>query len=873
MYLNDVGEAAYKYTRSGLSIIPIRPDGTKAPALREWKTYQHRIPSEAEVAAWFNSGNNYGIAVVAGSVSGNLEVLDFDQESLFLPWRELVENECLGVTEQFVVIKTPVGGYHVYFRSSFVERNLKLARQALEVPEASPGARKVEQRWIRIKTLIETRGEGGYVLAPPSPASCHRSNRPYKIVAGELTDIPIITTQQRDILLSAARSFNEYVELDRIHSTGTKLKNQAQLSTRPGDDFNSRATWEPLLTAHGWKLLGMRGEKGLWQRPGKSGFGISATTNFNGSNLLYVFSTNAPPFEPEHAYSPFAIYSLLKFDGDFRSAARSLAGQGYGNGNGSAELPDAVDQQQNDAANTDSELPMIDAGSYDLPRMNNAAWDAITNMNDPPFLFHYGEMPIRIETDEQGGPVPKRLTEDRLRYALARSARWFRLDKDGKRKTALPPMYVVRDMLATPNLPLPALVAITECPTFSADGSLYIEAGYNSGSRTFYAPDPGLHVEPILEISSSADIDRAKHLILDELLGDFPFTSEAERAHTVALLLLPFVRGLIAGPTPLHLIEKPSPGTGASLLVDVINHVVTGRPITAMTEGRDEDEWRKRLTARLRNSAPIVLIDNLRRRLDSASLAAAITSTIWEDRLIGSSETLRLPVRCAWVATGNNPGLSSEISRRTIRIRLDARQDRPWLRNHFRHQNLREWVVEHRGELVWAALVIGQSWLVKGRLLDKKLSPLGMFEAWTNVMGGILEASGINGFLGNLIDFYDTTDFEGAATRGFIAAWWERYKSNAVGVADVWELATGPDSSLDLGDKGERSQKIRLGKLLGELRDRHYQIESALTVRVAAAGHAQRAQLWQLIPVESGECVNVSECFSPVSIQISADSC
>jgi len=300
-------------------------------------------------------------------------------------------------------------------------------------------------------------------------------------------------------------------------------------------------------------------------------------------------------------------------------------------------------------------------------------------------------------------------------------------------------------------------------------------------------------IEPIPDRPTRADLEQAKDLILSQLLGDFPFTNEAERAHAVALILLPFIRGLIDGPTPLHLIEKPSPGTGASLLIDIVSYVTTGRPVTAMTEGRDEDEWRKRLTARLRNSPAIVLIDNLRRRLDSTAFAAAITSTIWEDRLLGASETVRLPVQCVWVATGNNPGLSGEIARRTVRIRLDARQDRPWLRYNFRHPNLREWVAKHHGHLVRAALIFGQAWLSEGQPVDKSLPVLGMFEAWTSAVGGILMVAGIPGFLRNLNDFYEMTDPEGSTIRWFVSAWWERFKDKSVGVADLWRLSNLPE--------------------------------------------------------------------------------
>ena len=73
---------------------------------------------------------------------------------------------------------------------------------------------------------------------------------------------------------------------------------------------------------------------------------------------------------------------------------------------------------------------------------------------------------------------------------------------------------------------------------------------------------------------------------------------------------------MIDGPTPLHLIEKPTPGTGATLMVDAVATIVTGGGVSVMVEGRDDEEWRKRITAKLRQVPSLILIDNLRRQLD-----------------------------------------------------------------------------------------------------------------------------------------------------------------------------------------------------------------------------------------------------------------
>ncbi len=46
--------------------------------------------------------------------------------------------------------------------------------------------------------------------------------------------------------------------------------------------------------------------------------------------MFSVFSINAPPFEDGRGYSLFAVYSLLKHDGDFVAAARALRREGFG---------------------------------------------------------------------------------------------------------------------------------------------------------------------------------------------------------------------------------------------------------------------------------------------------------------------------------------------------------------------------------------------------------------------------------------------------------------------------------------------------------------------------------------------------------------
>lgn len=303
-------EMAYKLIHAGLSIIPIAPNGTKKPTIK-WKIFETRFPTAAEVAYWFQPGR-VGIAIVAGAISGNLEILDFDDGDVFDPWQNLITALFPLLMPLFPVVQSPSGGFHVYYRCQTIAGNQKLARW--QDAQGRPG-----------KVRIETRGEGGYALTPYSPPACHRLNRCYRMLQGNLCEPPTVTEAARATLLDASRAFDESYERPLPHYP-SRISTGAVSRERPGDRFAATHQWEDILVPHGWRPL-RTGRDGVtsWVRPGKAlGEGISATTGHDGYDVLYIFSTNALPFEPLRGYSKFSAYAWLNFRGDFSAAARAL---------------------------------------------------------------------------------------------------------------------------------------------------------------------------------------------------------------------------------------------------------------------------------------------------------------------------------------------------------------------------------------------------------------------------------------------------------------------------------------------------------------------------------------------------------------------
>lgn len=312
-----VHHTALQAAAAGMSVVPIRMDGTKQPDLIGWREYQKRRASEMELERWFCSGEP-GLALITGAVSQNLEALDFDSPLIFEAWlRRVQQDPALASLYEHVswgyLESTPAGGKHLLYRCDKVEGNQKLASR--------PNGDKRE-------TLIETRGEGGLIIVAPSRGQVHPSGKPYMLQRGGVSSIRTITAHQRSLLLAVAREFDRMPPVDLSSIPPRKPLPLESDGLRPGDLFNQQASWEEVLIPHGWQLVRVTNGEGYWRRPGKRGPGISATTNHNGHDLLYVFSTSTV-LEFEKGYTKFSVYCLLNHNGNFSAAARELAELGY----------------------------------------------------------------------------------------------------------------------------------------------------------------------------------------------------------------------------------------------------------------------------------------------------------------------------------------------------------------------------------------------------------------------------------------------------------------------------------------------------------------------------------------------------------------
>jgi hypothetical protein len=144
--LSQIKKSVNSYIAHGLSVIPLKPNSKELAVegvkLREWK------PAPEEVVGYWQDNPNYGVGIVCGKVSC-IVVLDIDDEEKFgVALKEMGEK-----LPDTPTVRTRKG-WHLYFRY--------------------PANRIVERKDRLNDWGAELRGDGCYVVAPPTEIDGHR---------------------------------------------------------------------------------------------------------------------------------------------------------------------------------------------------------------------------------------------------------------------------------------------------------------------------------------------------------------------------------------------------------------------------------------------------------------------------------------------------------------------------------------------------------------------------------------------------------------------------------------------------------------------------------------------------------------------------
>lgn len=144
--------AAISYLLKGYSVIPLI--GKKCPM--GWAIYQQQRATGGEIQWWESQGWLQNLGVVCGTISGNLVVIDLDGAHAVNHFQQRFPD----YLQKTYVIRTGSGGLHVYLKCDHLPKNRKV-----RIGDGHSG--------------VEMRGEGQYVVAPPSIHPI--TNAPYQI--------------------------------------------------------------------------------------------------------------------------------------------------------------------------------------------------------------------------------------------------------------------------------------------------------------------------------------------------------------------------------------------------------------------------------------------------------------------------------------------------------------------------------------------------------------------------------------------------------------------------------------------------------------------------------------------------------------------
>lgn len=499
-----------------------------------------------------------------------------------------------------------------------------------------------------------------------------------------------------------------------------------------------------------------------------------------------------------------------------------------------------------------------------FPDQCNALLKGLRRLNDPPYLFiHGGDMKRLPSATEQQSVASflKLMSFPDFKTECNNAVTYIVASKDGERVASLAddiPAHIwgMRDK------PVPEVVRFSRVPVFGPDGTLRTEEGYDPATRMILQTS-ALNIDPVPAIPSPQDVATAKDWLLNKALADFPAADDfggsqssgngsSSRAHIVVMLLQQFVREMYIGPTPFFFIDKPQPGTGASLLVELLYQIVVGRPASPQVLGKNEEEVRKGITSKLMGGAPIIFYDNVRNKIHGEALATLGTADWWEDRVLGRTETYAGPNRALTVFTGNNMTMADEMVRRMLPIRLDAQMSDPENRVGFVVPDLRKWMVEFRAKLIWSCIVLVQNWIATGR--KRSTVHFASYEDFAAVMGGILEAADIAGFLGNLHAFRTSAKIEATDETDVMQELLKSWSLNTpFSTADAHGILFNSFGqlrfpSLNINEEDAAAQKRILGLRLRNHIGRQFKLSvkgNKTEVRFQQAGQRDHSARWQ----------------------------
>jgi len=756
--------AALKYAAAGLLVIPLRG---KRPVFDDWGSLATR--DQAVIRDWWSGRwKQANVGIVTGAASG-VFVLDVDIKEGKDGDVSLAELESkfgkLPETKQGL---TGSGGGHFWFR---FPRGVEIRNRT----NFRPG--------------LDIRGEGGYVVAPPSVHPETRRAYEWEVTASD-ADIPAAPAWLIDIIRPAepvsnsvragagpvvttpyGRRILERVcgEMAATESGRNEALNKAafELGQYVGgreiayDDARSAIDDAAMQAA----MFGVDSDSWL-ARGGRR----EIMSNIEGGLADGQKHPRAAPPRPDRRQRRPEPPPMGSADAP------------VGDGPRGPEPPPVEEPWDDEVPEFDDDLPVICRRPNELGRLVDRMESAVVEHAREWLFARDGNM-VRVWRDETQTLRLHELDHQYLQYIADQAAHWMKPGSGKKRWVPEnAPMDVAGILIRKHEWQgLRGLSGVTDTPIVRLDGTVHDQAGYDDATMLYF--DPGRLCFPEIELHPDPRAaGEAALASLSRLLMGYNFDSDVDRSVAFAAFLTAVVRPSI--PTaPMFLFDALNKESGKSNLAATVMMVGAGEEFSPMAQLNPE-ETEKRITAALLGGSRFFVIDNVDRPVGNAPLDLALTGPMWTGRELSASRQRRLQQRMMFITTGNRLRLRGDLSRRVMGCRLrDAHPDRDVDKNPLNDAR------DNRAEYVADVLTIIRAYHASGGRPPDGTKAYPSYAAWDKLVRHPLMWLGLPDPLLSRRHF-DTRDSVAELCAELVALWFKVFNDTGRTAPDVCEEIT-----------------------------------------------------------------------------------
>lgn len=760
----SIGYYALKWASKGIPVFPCREYGDDAKKPYTIHGFKDASSDPTQIIKWWKEHPTALIGVPTGPIS-DLAVIDIDMKKGkdgIARWKELCEAHNYD-SEAGTTIQTWSGGQQKYFKARDGFKNST----------------------DKIAIGIDTRGDGGYVIVPPSSIE----DKSYSVLqSATLEEVPVWFME----LLNPTINESKKEKLNQSYTPKDATEKDIQEALEFISSDCSYQDWLNMgMALHSWDPI--------------NGLQIWNSWSFQSSKYK--------PKECEKKWKSFSSGSGINIGTLFFEAKKN----GY---KSSKKVVDHCNESKT-TEEKDTRLSILKTGvlKSDLCRQ------VFAELKKKDVFFRYGGGISKIiEVEKLDAKTDKSIKTaileevttagfitDIEKYFIPQTT----TDKGNIKESSFNESDARIILKSNDIYQLSEICGFTpfKLPYRKSDKLLFTDVGYNS--------DKQIYTELFAPMIEFMEIDKARNIVRD-LFSEFCFLEhELDLSRAVSYILSPALTLLTYNRRAMcFLADGNREGVGKDYLLGIPYLIYENTKPIFSAPCNSDDEYRKFLFAACADNQKIIIFSNLKGYLDSKAFEHFCTSQVIKDRVLCESKNREYPNTGLYGMSGNGVSFSPDMERRIMHIRLEYYQEQITDREFKR--NLYDYISSNRHEILNAIYTLIKHWFDNGAVLGKKIPS---FEDWSSVVSGILISNGFkNPFDKRKIISHSLSvggNTEDSDIKQLVLSWWKKHNKHEIRAEDLRFIATDLllFRNLDLETK---AGQITFSRLITKRADRIY---------------------------------------------------